>query len=82
MLLSSEQKGVATAWRDLLPACDSELCTCTVCLAAVHCPESVIRWQDGRIAFDLDFCKACGTCARECPRSAITMEPVAEVARG
>jgi Pyruvate/2-oxoacid:ferredoxin oxidoreductase delta subunit len=42
----------------------------------------VITWDDGGIGFDLDFCKACGTCARECPKSAITMESAAEVANG
>jgi len=41
------------------------------------CPDNaVIKLAAGeRYAFDLDYCKGCGICARECPCGAIVMEP-------
>jgi 2-oxoacid:acceptor oxidoreductase gamma subunit (pyruvate/2-ketoisovalerate family) len=47
-------------------------CTrCDTCL--VYCPEGIIRRQDGDYAVDYTFCKGCGICVTECPRSAMEM---------
>ncbi len=51
------------------------VCTqCDNCL--VFCPDlSVIKRLDGTgYDIDLDYCKGCGICVNECPRSAMTME--------
>jgi NADPH-dependent glutamate synthase beta subunit-like oxidoreductase len=41
------------------------------------CPDNaVIKLGPGlRYEFDLDYCKGCGICVKECPCGAITMEP-------
>ncbi len=45
----------------------------------VFCPDlSVKKLEDG-YEFDYDYCKGCGICAAECPRSAITMYPEGEI---
>jgi NADPH-dependent glutamate synthase beta subunit-like oxidoreductase len=48
---------------------------CDNCFAV--CPDNaVIKLGPGnRFAFNLDFCKGCGICARECPCGAIVMIP-------
>jgi NADPH-dependent glutamate synthase beta subunit-like oxidoreductase len=48
---------------------------CDNCYGA--CPDNaVIKLGPGkRFQFDLDFCKGCGLCARECPCGAIDMVP-------
>jgi pyruvate ferredoxin oxidoreductase delta subunit len=34
----------------------------------MYCPDMAIKVKDGkREAFDYDYCKGCGICARECP---------------
>ena len=56
------------AWRCF--SCGS--CTmCDTCL--VYCPEGVVRRQAGGYELDLDYCKGCGICVSECPRSAMEM---------
>lgn len=55
--------------------CHCGVCTCCDnCL--VFCPDvSVIKRSDGMgYDIDLDYCKGCGICVNECPRSAIVME--------
>ncbi|MEY4348335.1 MAG: hypothetical protein RIS43_754 [Actinomycetota bacterium] len=38
------------------------------------CPDNaVIKHADGTYEFNLDFCKGCGLCAKECPAGAIKM---------
>jgi 2-oxoacid:acceptor oxidoreductase gamma subunit (pyruvate/2-ketoisovalerate family) len=47
-------------------------CTqCDTCL--VYCPEGIIRRAADGYAVDLDYCKGCGLCVAECPRSAMEM---------
>ena len=65
---------ISTLWQNDLPVCDTDRCVCSVCLAAVYCPEAVISWEDEAITIDFDRCKSCGTCVRECPRDAMRME--------
>jgi len=39
------------------------------------CPDNaVIKHEDGTYEFNLDFCKGCGLCAKECPAGAISMK--------
>ncbi len=39
------------------------------------CPDNaVIKHEDGTYEFNLDFCKGCGLCAKECPAGAIAMK--------
>lgn len=47
---------------------------CDNCL--VYCPDiSIIPdSNDGRYAIDLDHCKGCGICVKECPRAAIVIQ--------
>ncbi len=49
-------------------------CTeCDTCL--VYCPEGIIRRQTDRgYEVDYSFCKGCGICVTECPRSAMEMQ--------
>lgn len=56
-------------WRTMRPVVDHEKCVkCMICWTL--CPDGVIGRE---IDIDMDFCKGCGLCARECPRKAITM---------
>jgi Pyruvate/2-oxoacid:ferredoxin oxidoreductase delta subunit len=41
----------------------------------MFCPDnSVVEGEDGFFGPDLDFCKGCGICSRECWPGAIKME--------
>ncbi len=61
-------------WRSSRPIIDEEKCnfclTCWVC-----CPDGSIMLQNERavVEVDLDHCKGCGICAKECPQEAITI---------
>jgi Pyruvate/2-oxoacid:ferredoxin oxidoreductase delta subunit len=47
-------------------------CThCDTCL--VYCPEGVISRRGEGYVVDTVFCKGCGMCVAECPRSAMEM---------
>jgi len=49
-------------------------CTrCDTCL--VYCPEGIIRRASAEGGYEVDYsyCKGCGICVEECPRSAIEM---------
>jgi pyruvate ferredoxin oxidoreductase delta subunit len=61
------------SWRTRRPVWDKEKCiNCLICWA--FCPDASIIVKDEKIAgIDLDHCKGCGICARECPKDAITM---------
>jgi len=63
------------SWRSFRPVRDDEKCIhCLTCW--IYCPDSAIIVEDGKVVgVDLDHCKGCGICARECPKKvqAITM---------
>ncbi|MHA1196022.1 MAG: 4Fe-4S binding protein [Promethearchaeota archaeon] len=49
----------------------------------MYCPEGVIsREDDGSFKIDLDFCKGCGICAKECPSNQIEMVRESDVKNG
>jgi len=53
-------------WRSVRPVWDHAKCIrCGVCV--VYCPEGCIGWNaQGYPDADLEYCKGCGICAREC----------------
>jgi pyruvate ferredoxin oxidoreductase delta subunit len=60
-------------WRSQKPVHDNAKCTrCSLCW--LFCPESAVYEVDDEY-FDtnLDYCKGCGICAKECKPGAITM---------
>lgn len=60
------------SWRMLRPVLEAEKCTnCLLCW--LFCPEGCIRREEEYISIDLDYCKGCGICTRECPRQALSM---------
>ncbi|RDE13373.1 MAG: hypothetical protein C4K49_08535 [Candidatus Thorarchaeota archaeon] len=69
-------------WRAERPKHNPEDClwikngTCALC--CIFCPDNAIKLseKDGKFlyAYDYDYCKGCGICANECPKSCITME--------
>ncbi len=66
------------SWRTERPVLDPERCTsCLICW--IFCPDSSIIVKDGKmIGFDLDHCKGCGICARECPPKFSAIRMVSE----
>ena len=60
-------------WRSQRPIFDKERCIkCGVCW--IFCPDCAIRFDaEGYAETDLDYCKGCGICARECLPGAIAM---------
>lgn len=63
-------------WRTFKPVHDKEKCiNCLFCW--MYCPDSAIKVEDGKVVgIDLEHCKGCGICAKECPSrvKAIKME--------
>ena len=63
-------------WRTFKPVHDKEKCiNCLFCW--MYCPDSAIKVEDGKVVgIDLEHCKGCGICAKECPPKvkAIKME--------
>lgn len=55
------------SWRTFKPVWIPEHCIqCLFCW--MYCPDMAIKVKDGkREAFDYEYCKGCGICARECP---------------
>jgi len=64
------------SWRVNRPILDMNKCTsCLICW--IFCPDTSIIVKDGKVTgIDLEHCKGCGICARECPLKdkAITMQ--------
>lgn len=62
------------SWRSRLPVWDYSRCIkCGICY--IFCPDNaVIQRSDRYFEVDLDFCKGCGICARECYTQCITMK--------
>jgi Pyruvate/2-oxoacid:ferredoxin oxidoreductase delta subunit len=40
----------------------------------IFCSEVSIEVENGKRRINMDYCKGCGVCAVECPRSAVTIE--------
>jgi len=70
----STRKNLTGDWRSRYPLLNRERCIkCGLCW--IYCPDvSLIRKGDGFYGVDLNYCKGCGICARECPAGAILME--------
>jgi len=70
------------SWRSFRPIRDEAKCIhCLLCW--VYCPDSSVIVEDGKVVgVDLEHCKGCGICAKECPPKvqAITMVEEAEFA--
>lgn len=59
-------------WRTSRPVFLHKNCNdCRICVMV--CPDGVIFGSDSSYDADLDFCKGCGICARECPTDDIEM---------
>lgn len=65
-------------WRTQRPVWDSEACkNCMLCW--VYCPDASIQTVDGKMTgIDLDHCKGCGLCVKECKFNALKMINEAE----
>lgn len=65
-------------WRSERPIRDESKCNnCMLCW--IYCPDSSIIVKDGKFDhFDLDHCKGCGICAKECPTKCIEMKSESE----
>ena len=64
-------------WRTERPILTAAKCTyCGLCY--LYCPPQCIRVAADHFPIDLQFCKGCGICAKECPVGAIVMIPEAE----
>jgi len=61
-------------WRFERPAWDTEKCVrCGICY--VSCPDSAIyQNKNGYYEVDLQYCKGCGLCIRQCVTGCITLE--------
>ncbi len=60
-------------WRILRPIFHKDKCiNCYFCF--IYCPDSAIIVNNGKVeGINLDYCKGCGICARQCPKNAIEM---------
>jgi len=60
------------SWRTFRPVIDAEKCNlCLLCW--VFCPDGVIKKDSQGLQVDLDYCKGCGVCSKECRQGAIAM---------
>ena len=60
-------------WKSEHPVWDFPKCIkCGTC--NIVCPDLCVAYNEsGYLEADLNYCKGCGICARECPRQVITM---------
>lgn len=67
------------SWRAFRPVRDEKKCSnCLICW--IYCPDSSIIVKDNKIErIDLDHCKGCGICAKECPLKVIKMVPEGKI---
>jgi len=61
------------SWRTFRPIVDRKKCiNCLFCW--LYCPDASVKIKDGKVVgIDLDHCKGCGICAKECPVKCIKM---------
>lgn len=59
-------------WRHQRPVTKKEKC-CQCGWCYLYCPTGCIENKGNYFAADLNYCKGCGICARECPKKAIMM---------
>ena len=67
------------SWRAFCPVRDEEKCVnCLTCW--VYCPDSSVIVKDNKIVgIDLEHCKGCVICAKQCPKQCIEMIPEGEM---
>ncbi|MFC1954270.1 pyruvate ferredoxin oxidoreductase [Chloroflexota bacterium] len=65
------------SWRTERPVLDKEKCN-YCCLCALFCPPQCMNDMGDHFMPNLDYCKGCGVCAKECVRKAIIMVPEGE----
>ena len=60
-------------WRTFKPVIDNAKCIkCNICWT--YCPDSAIYvTKEEEYKVNLDYCKGCGICAKECPVKCIEM---------
>lgn len=65
-------------WRSRRPVWDANKCIhCLICW--VYCPDGAVMVKESKFSgFDLQHCKGCGICARECPPRAKAITMMAE----
>ena len=73
LLWERKVKPFSPAKREMKPVWDNDKCVkCGLCY--LFCPDaSVRRVEDGYFEADLDLCKGCGICNRECWFGSISM---------
>ena len=69
---------ITGGWRFMRPVWDATKCTnCMLCWVA--CPDSSVLVEDGvMVGIDLDHCKGCGLCVKECRFNALEFITEAE----
>ena len=63
----SSREYLTGGWRTYRPVHSPERCVhCLRCW--ILCPDSAVLVEQGRVVgYDMEHCKGCGICARECP---------------
>lgn len=61
-----------SGFRTFHPEFEHDKCIkCMFCY--IYCPEGCIDKSGDKLEVDMDYCKGCGICAKECPKNVITM---------